>query len=226
MAPAAGVSHVVLSELDRTGSIQPGVVESLERAMERAAPVEIDYASLRSGSRSRRGVDPWVMFHRAGAWYLVGRCHRHDEARLFRLDRIGAVREREGTFVRPAGFDLETFLGGAWSLHHGEARHEVVVRFDASLAPLIANARHHEGERVERLPGGELEYRVTLADLEEIARWIAGFGGKAAALGPPALVARMREIGEGLAEGHPAARRLRAVAKVAAGARRRSPRSR
>ncbi|MGH9456654.1 MAG: WYL domain-containing protein, partial [Thermoanaerobaculia bacterium] len=64
---------------------------SLERAMERGV-----YASLRSRSRSRRGVDPWVMFHRAGAWYLVGRCHRHDEARLFRLDRIGAVREREG----------------------------------------------------------------------------------------------------------------------------------
>lgn len=221
LAPDPAPMHVVLAGVDRSGPIQPGVVESLERAMEQGTPIEIDYASLRSGKRSRRGIDPWAMFHRAEAWYLVGKCHRHEEARLFRLDRIGAVRQMDGTFDRPADFDVESFLSGAWSLHHGAARHEVVIRFDPSLAPLIANARHHEGERVERLPDGSLEYRVTLADLEEIARWIAGFAGRAVALAPPALVARVREMAEALAAAHPTTPKLRAVAKVATSRRRR-----
>jgi predicted DNA-binding transcriptional regulator YafY len=219
LAPMPETGRVVLADLDRSGPVQPGLIESLETAMGRSSPVEIDYASLRSGRRSRRGVDPLALFHRGEAWYLAGRCHRHDEVRLFRLDRIGAVRELPGTFAAPEGFSVEELLASAWSLHHGAPRYDVVIRFEESLAPLIANARHHEGERVERLPDGALEYRVRLADLEEIARWIVGFGGKAVVVEPEELAARVRALAEGVVDAHPA-RALRAVARVAA-----SPRS-
>lgn len=206
--------HLVLADLDRTGPVQPGVVEALELAIDRCTPLEIDYSSLRSARRARRGIDPLAIFHRGEAWYVAGRCHRHDEVRVFRLDRVGGIRTLPGSFAPPQQFDLDEFLEGAWSLHHGASRHEVLLRFDASLAPLIANARHHGGERVERLADGTLEYRVTLADVEEIARWVVGFGGKAVALAPDALVARVREIADGVVATH-AAPPLRAVAKIA-----------
>ncbi len=215
LSPAENPS-LVLASLDRSGPVQAGVFEAIERAIERASLLEIDYASLRSGKRSWRGVDPWVIFHRADAWYLAGRCHRSDEARLFRLDRIAGVRDLGGNFVRPPEFDVERFLESAWSLHHGEPRHEVSIRFEASLAPLIANARHHAGERIERLADGALEYRVKLADLEEIARWVAGFGGRAVALEPREFVDRVRALAEGVAAAHPEVPKLRAAAKVAA----------
>jgi predicted DNA-binding transcriptional regulator YafY len=212
IAPPSGPSTLVLAGIDRSGPIQPGVIEAIEAAIERGEAIEMDYASLRSASRSRRIVEPWAIFHRSEAWYFVGRCQRHDEARMFRLDRIASVRAAGSLFDPPADFDLESFLGGAWSLYHGQGGElrEVVIRFDASLAPLIANARHHEGERVARLADGDLEYRVELRNLDEIARWIAGFGGHAVATAPPELIAKVRELGEGVVREHAAPLKLAA----------------
>ena len=39
-----------------------------------------------------RVVDPWRVFHAFGAWYLAAWCHRADGERLFRVDRVRAVR--------------------------------------------------------------------------------------------------------------------------------------
>lgn len=200
-----------LAERDRSGPIPRAVLAALDAAMEQGKSVEIDYSSLRTGKRRWRGVDPWIVFHRGEAWYLAGHCHRHDGPRMFRLDRIAGVRQLDRTFTRPEGFDLDAFLMGAWTIFRGDERHEVVIRFDASMAPLIGNARHHPGEEVHRLPGGDLEYRVTLSDLEEVARWIAGFGGKAVALAPDALVKRVAAIGAGIVAAHPAKRKVAAA---------------
>ncbi len=196
----AGVA--TLAGLDRSGALAGSAFSGLETAMIRHRSADIDYVSLRSGKRRWRRVDPWSLFHRAEAWYLLGWCHEAKEARTFRLDRVAAVRMREETFAAPEGFDLEEFLGHAWSLYRSEEPREMVIRFDAKLAPLVGNARHHEGERIERLPDGGLEYRVTLAHLEEIARWVVTFGGDAQAIAPPELVDRVAEIANGAAAAH------------------------
>ena len=200
-----------LAGSDRSGSLAPGVLSALETAIGKTSAVEIDYVSLTSGKRARRGVDPWAVFHRADAWYLIGRCHRHDAPRMFRVDRIARVHQRDERFEYPEDFNLARALRGAWSLYFGEPLQEVVIHFDRSLAPLIGNARHHDDEEVSRLPGGDLEYRVPLAHLDEIARWIVTFGGKARAVAPPALIEMVSDIARGAAQEHAASPRSRAA---------------
>lgn len=196
------VARAILADADRSGPMPAAAFAELERAMEEHRSVEIDYVSLRSGRRSWRGVDPWGVFHRGEAWYVVGRCHRADEPRTFRMDRIANLRQLDAHFKPPGEFRIEAFLRNAWSLFHGDEAREIVIHFDSSLAPLIGNARHHEGERMARLPGGAIEYRVMLAHVEEIARWVVTFGGLARAIQPPELVARVAELADGAAEAH------------------------
>jgi len=191
----------VAADLDRSGPVVPEVMTALEEAIERQQTILAEYVSLSSGAR-RRKIDPWVMFHRAEAWYLAGRCHENDGPRMFRLDRIRSVRVTSDYFLRSKDFDVEGWLANAWTLYHGDEAFEVVIWFDASLAPLIENARHHEGEATRRLEDGRVEYRVTVSHVEEIARWIAGFGGGAVAVEPEALVTRVREIAEGVGRAH------------------------
>jgi predicted DNA-binding transcriptional regulator YafY len=193
---------LALAGPDRSGSIPPGVVEALEPACRERHPVEIDYASLFGGQRAWRTVDPYALFHRSEAWYLAGRCHRHDEPRTFRLARIGAVRTLPDTFEPPAGFDLDAYLAHAWGVFRGERPFEVALRFDAALAPLLAHARHHEGEALTHLSSGELEYRVTVSHLDEIARWVLGFGGACRVLAPEGLRSRVCELAEGVVRRH------------------------
>ena len=141
-----------------------------------------------------RGVDPYKLFHREAAWYLIGRCHLHDEPRVFRLDRISDAATGDGRF-EPPDFDLDAHLRHTWGVYRGRELHEVAIHFDAALAPLIEGGTHHPGERIEQLGNGGLEYRVTLSHLGEVARWIVSFGGQARAVAPPALVQIVADLG-------------------------------
>lgn len=195
---------LTLATVDRSGPVPAEVVETLERAVDERRSVRLDYRSLSGGSRRSRGVDPFRLFHRGDAWYLVGRCHVHDEPRTFRLDRIEGVRLDEETFPPPADFSLDEYLADTWTLFRGRRSHEVVLRFAAELAPLVEAARHHSSEEVQSIVGGEVEYRVRVSHLDEIARWVVGFGGRCRVVKPEELARRVVELGRGAAEAIPA----------------------
>ena len=187
-------SALALAGPERSGPIPERVVSLLEGAVRERTPVSIRYRSLAGRRTAWRGVDPYKLFHREAAWYLIGRCHLHDEPRVFRLDRVSDAAARDGRF-EPPDFDLDAHLRHTWGVYRGRELHEVTIHFDAALAPLLEAGAHHPGERIERLGNGGLAYRVTLSHLDEIARWIVSFGGQARALAPPALVRLVADLG-------------------------------
>ena len=200
-APPDTARTRVLAGPDRSGVIPAAITGTLDRAIRDRTPVKMRYRSLSSGQTTWRGIDPYVMFHRRSAWYLAGRCHVHDERRIFRLDRIAEAQPAGGAFP-PPDFDLDDFLRHPWVVYQGGAVQQVVIHFDASLAPLIEAGVHHPEERVATLDSGMLEYRCAIAHLGEIARWIVGFGGRARAVGPPALVAEVADLARGACDAH------------------------
>ncbi len=199
-----GTEGIVLADLERSGPVAEGIVESIEEAIRRQQTLRIDYVSVSSASRRVRRVDPWALFHRGEAWYLAGRCHESKGPRMFRLDRIRVVSLTGDLFLRPENFDIDAWLRDAWSLWGGGEPRNIVVRFAPEVAPLVEHGKHHEGESIDRLPDGSVEYRVRLGQVVEIARWIVTFGGRAVALDPPELVARVREMGEAISTAHEA----------------------
>ncbi len=182
---------------DTSGENAARAIAPLERAVRQRLEAEILYASLSGGTRRWRGVDPYRVFLRGDAWYLVGRCHVHDEPRIFRLDRIAEVRTLGVHFAPPRGFDLERFLADSWRVFVGTERHALLLRFDRALQPFIVNARQHPGERTTVLLDGRVEYRVELSSLEEVARWVLGFGGAVEVVEPAALRERVATLARG-----------------------------
>lgn len=187
-------SALALAGPERSGRIPARLVTLLEEAVRERTPVSIRYRSLAGRRTAWRGVDPYKLFHRESAWYLIGRCHVHEEPRVFRLDRISDAATGDGRFD-PPNFDLDAHLRHTWGVYRGRELHEVAIHFDAALAPLIEGGAHHPDERVERLGNGGLKYRVTLSHLGEIARWIVSFGGQAHAVAPAALVQMVADMG-------------------------------
>ncbi len=80
-----------LAGIDRSGPSAEEALEPLRLAIGRGQSVDLRYHSLSGGKRQWRRVDPWRLFQRSEAWYLVGHCHRNREPRMFRLDRVGAL---------------------------------------------------------------------------------------------------------------------------------------
>lgn len=192
---------LTLAGPERSGNIAQGLLPLLEQAVRERTPVTLLYRSLWSQGQAWRGLDPYAVFHRENTWYLVGHCHLRHEPRTFRVDRIAEAKRLDGVFDPPA-FDLDAFLQETWGVYRGRTLHDVVIHFDASLAPLIEAGAHHPDERIKKLGNSALEYRVAVSHLDEVARWIVGFAGAARAVEPPPLIARVVEIAGGAYQCH------------------------
>jgi predicted DNA-binding transcriptional regulator YafY len=198
---------------DRSGEVTNELAAALDEAIREQHSLSMLYTSLSGRQKRWRGLDPWLMLYRCDAWYVVGRCHEHDEPRTFRLDRIAAVLSIGRSFTKPDDFEAGKWFADSWGVESGEPSREVVIVFDAAVAPLIEHARHHPSETMRRLDDGSIEYRLRVGPLEEIARWITGFGGAARAIAPGELLHRVQAIAAGAAAAHRTTTRAAAMTR-------------
>ncbi len=121
-----------LEKLERTLGATGGIavdiggadhVERLRDAADHGHQLEIDYYTFARDEMTTRVVDPVRVFHAFGAWYLAAYCHRAVGDRLFRVDRVRAVRptgvevapratsdDDDGLVYRPSPDDLRVRL--------------------------------------------------------------------------------------------------------------------
>lgn len=100
VASALGVDpDRVLVEL---GDVAQSTLDALIEASRTRHRVEIGYFTYGRDSHSTRVVDPHRVYADQGSWYLLGWCHRSEDTRVFRVDRIDAISVLDDTFEPPA----------------------------------------------------------------------------------------------------------------------------
>ncbi len=82
---------------------EPAHLDALRRAAGAHERVEIDYYSFGRDATTTRQIDLRSVFHAFGHWYAAAYCHQAEGERLFRLDRIRAVRPTGERFDPAAG---------------------------------------------------------------------------------------------------------------------------
>lgn len=92
------------SEPNRIATPDPDVLLTLADAVSHRRPVSVRYTD-RAGRSSERTVHSYGIVNHEGRWYVTGADPGIGEDRVFRLDRIAAVRARPGSFEPPAGID-------------------------------------------------------------------------------------------------------------------------
>ena len=183
---------ILLGKEDAAGL---AVVPELARAVKARRAVDIEYYSAGRGASSRRGVDPYGLVNHLGAWYLVGRCHKNDEPRVFKCERIAAVELRAEKFTVPADFDLGIFHRDRLRLPTGRTG-TIKLRATGERA---AQAAQWEGAKKVR---GAVEVSLEMAPNEWLMGWLLGFGGDLEVLAPAELRAAVRDRLKAIAEAH------------------------
>lgn len=183
---------------DRTYSARAGVIDVLRRAIRDRVSVDLRYFSLRECEVSTRRVDPLLLRFVDGALYLVARCASGSGIRTFLVDR---VRGAEPTKLRFEATDeeLAEYLRGIFRTEHGNPVH-VTIRFAKAVAPIVRERRWHETQRLVELPGGDVGFTMRTGGLDEVKRWVLGFGPAARVVGPPELALAVRTEAERIAE--------------------------
>ncbi|TAM56297.1 WYL domain-containing protein [bacterium] len=194
-APAVTVrmAEVELGEAARA------VLATLQEGERASRRLRFRYADKR-GAISERSVEPYGFIVSLGRVYLVAKDLHRRAIRTFAVDSVAEARLEPNVFVRPADFDLEAYAGSsiAGVMHDGELA-EVTVRFAPRVAKAAAQARVVRERRVSHLAGGACEIVYRVASVDELVRWVLGWGEEAEIVAPPAARERAGAIARALA---------------------------
>jgi proteasome accessory factor C len=157
----------------------PEHLDVVRAAADHDERLEIDYWSAGRDELTTRRIDPTAVFFALGEWYVDAWCHRAGGERLFRVDRIRAV--------RPTG---ERFEAAAGAIGPGEVyrpRSEdprVTLSLPASAAWV---AESYPAETVEETADGRLRIRLAVSEPAWLARLLLRVGPDATVEEPPEL---------------------------------------
>lgn len=82
---------------------------SLQKALTGFLVVEIEYRKQDAETHGWRAVEPFALLGNEQGWLLAARCRLRNDFRLFRLDRMRALRVRTENFT-PHNLKLEDYL--------------------------------------------------------------------------------------------------------------------
>jgi predicted DNA-binding transcriptional regulator YafY len=187
-------------------------IQALNDAVVGRRTVSMRYRTGSTGAVSQRELDPYKVWYRAGALYVVGHDHKSGEVRTFAVDRIRAISGTTRRFPAPEGFDFDAYIGASFGVI-AEPASRVRIRFDPRWATYVEERTWHPSQRLENTAGGGLLLEMEVGGLAELRTWVLSFGGGAEVLEPEAL---RTEVAAELAE---------ALARYGRGARR-GPRAR
>jgi len=150
--------------------------------------VRIRYTSFADDAEIMTKLSPYRLLFSRHSWYAIGRSSLHREVRTFHVGRISNLELLAERFEVPHQFSIDRYLGNAWHLIPEPGPHsEVLVRFEKLVARNVAEVHWHKTQRVEFLPDGRLEFRVTVSGLGEISWWLLGYGDQVEVLQPARL---------------------------------------
>ena len=161
---------------------EPPHLDALRRAADTRERVEIDYYSFGRNATTSRKIDPRSVFHAFGHWYAAAYCHQAQDERLFRLDRIRAVRPT-GEHFDPTADEEPDFGESVYHPRSDDPR--VTLELDAAATWVVES---YPSEEVEERPDGS--WRVVLAVSERawMERLLLELGPAARVVAPAELL--------------------------------------
>jgi predicted DNA-binding transcriptional regulator YafY len=163
------------------------------RAVRLSRALKFLYKKLGAAAEEPRRIHPYHLGCINNQWYVFGWDLDRQGLRTFALTRLREPKLQRNRFQRPADFSIETFLADSMGVFRGGKELEKVhIRFDGWVAQIVRERVWHSSEKKTELPNGGLDLELLLSSLEEVERWVLGFGPNAKVLHPPALVERMR----------------------------------
>ena len=165
------------------------ILAQLRQAAEARREIALDYDKEGRGKAEERKVEPQGVIDHAGVWYVIGRDVGRDAERVFRLDRILAVRETGAQFADPGPLDPERFQREKLFFPSGRER-PVVLRFSPGAA---AWALQRYGSRAHQLDNGAVDVSIESAGSQYAVSQALSLAGEAEIVGPPEARAALRD---------------------------------
>ncbi|MFN2449531.1 MAG: helix-turn-helix transcriptional regulator [Candidatus Baltobacteraceae bacterium] len=149
----------------------------------------------KEGNTSTRTADPYGFVVGGGRVYCVAHDRDRRGMRTFAVDNMTDLTVLAQTFTKPQNFSVEDFASSSISgVLHSSQTAEVRVRFAPRVAKAAIAARVVADRAVSRSADGSVEITYTVADVDELTRWVLGWGAQAEIVAPAEARAKVQML--------------------------------
>jgi len=170
------------------------LLKKLRFCITNSQSVEIEYRKNHEEHPTLRILDPYGIVYWKNNWYIVAFCHKRDEIRSFRVDKIVNLIETTNTFDKPKEFSASKFL--MKGLLYGSEESHIRVILEGNNSALDNLCQHWYLTNTVR---DVATNRVTfLMDKEVVYKYLPNilisYGKSLKIIEPPNLKEKMIEI--------------------------------
>ena len=153
-----------------------------QQALAARRRVHLRYLVPGRDESTERDVDPMRVINFDAQWYLEGWCHRAEDVRLFRVDRIESLTILDQDGTPPSGAEPRDLDSGVFTPHAEDQLVRVALRPGAAWV-----SDYYPTESVEPTPGGGAVITLRTADTAWLRRLMWRLGEQASIIEPAEL---------------------------------------
>lgn len=165
----------------------PEIRATVQDALNRGRQLHLSYWVPTRDETTERDVDPMQLAIADGRSYLEAWCHRAEDVRLFRLDRVAAARVLDEPAAPPTEAQPRDLSSGLFQPSPDDALATLELGPEAAWV-----SEYYPCERVDDLGDGRLRIQLRVADPRWLRRLALRLGGHARILQPAALAEAVR----------------------------------
>lgn len=169
------------------GIADPEVFRAVMDTLINCCELRVEYQAKGQPDHQLRRLAPYHLACVASRWVLVARDLEKDNVRTYILARFRNPVVTQTPIERPAQFDATSHLGTSFGVWTGQGQIAVELRISAEGAHHVIERNWHPTQKITPLPHGGVQVRFELSDLNDVTRWILGFGADCEVLSPREL---------------------------------------
>lgn len=163
------------------------IIRTVQWALIKRKQLAGTYRSPHEPKEVKLHLHPYRLCLVKQAWYLIARPDGEDAPKTFRVARFKTLRMLDSNAQVPQDFDLKGYFGNAWSVYRGDQSYDVEVLFSKEAAGTVTEGVWHHTQKVKKNRDGSVTLTFQVDGLNELVRWILGWGNRARVIQPPEL---------------------------------------
>lgn len=163
----------------------------LTRGINEQRRVRFSYKNLAADRAQSRRVNPYHLACSDNRWYMIGYDTARKGMRTFALPRMKKVELLPEKFKAPEDFQIDEYLKGSFGIFKSDDDFEVVLEFDKWSSNLVCERKWHPSQEVVKFKSGRARMTLRLNNIEEIERWVLGWGSHVTVVRPVRLANRI-----------------------------------
>ncbi len=160
------------------------IIQTIQWALVKGKQLAGTYRSPYETGEVKLQLHPYRLCLVKQAWYLIARQAEEVDPRTYRVARFKTLRMIDVNSQVPEDFDLKGYFGNAWGVFRGNRSYTVEVLFTKEAAATVMEGVWHHTQKVHKNKDGSVRLLFQVDGLNEIVRWILGWGSRAKVIQP------------------------------------------